>query len=394
MSQLPGTAQETLKRAIAGLTAQASGTETNEHVLVQLAEHLAIRYALERYERGDMKVNEVRQMLGRLNQEIDGLRKILQTHEDKMSEAGLAVESHRGILDRQFWASVPENAKQNVLLSEDAWCIPPRNVQSYVNDLMQRGDVAGAVRILQNYASCAENEDPDARRKTAMGLSEMAPLYADANPEALQEALRHIGLGLSTERDSEIQGLVSAAFVRLSQEAASHRCYPAMEQALDLISAVDAQRPGTARSLRTKMGIEECVPELVDEAVRSRRATAGLTTVLKQLPQLAVENFATRFNRCNFRDDAEVVSGLAAELGEQGLQHLRSIVRAARLPRRSKWSACSASWISRPWRCFFPIASRASHWPRKTASCARFPRAARPGEAVCCWICSITSTRW
>ncbi len=104
MSQLPGGAQDTLKRAIAGLAAQASDAKPDEHVLVQLAEHLAIRYALERYERGDMQVNAVRQMLDRMNQEIESLRKILETHEDKMSAAGLAVESHREILDRQFWA--------------------------------------------------------------------------------------------------------------------------------------------------------------------------------------------------------------------------------------------------------------------------------------------------
>ena len=64
-----------------------------------------------------MKVNAVRQMLDRMNQEIEALRKILGQHEDKMTEAGLLVESHREILDRQFWASVPESAKREVLLS-------------------------------------------------------------------------------------------------------------------------------------------------------------------------------------------------------------------------------------------------------------------------------------
>jgi hypothetical protein len=328
MAQLPGNAQDTLKRAISGLAAQASGAATDEHLLVQLAEHLAIRYALQRYERGDMKVNEVRRMLARLNQEIGSLRKVLENYEDKMSAAGLAVESHRDILDRQFWASVPENAKQDVLLSDDAWCIPPRNVQSYVVELMEKGDVDGAVRILQNYSACADNEDADARKRTAVGISEMAPLYAQSNPEALLEALRHIGLRLSTERDNELQALVSAAFVRLSQEATARRCYPAMQQALNLISGVDAHRPGIARSLRTKMGIEDSVPELVEEAVRARHAAVGLTSVLKQLPQIAMEQFAARFNRCTFRDDAEVVSGLASEIGEEGIQHLRGVVRA------------------------------------------------------------------
>jgi hypothetical protein len=327
LSQLPGRAQDTLKQALAGLAAQAPTDKPDESVLVQLAEHLAIRFALERFERGEVKVNAVRQMLDRMNQEIDNLRKILGSHEDKMSDAGILAESHREILDRQFWAAVPESGKQAVLLSGEAWCIPPRNVQSYVGELIEKGNIAEAISILQNYAACSESEEADARKKTAVGLSEMAELYAKADPKLLGEALRHLGLRLSVEQDTELQGLVSAAFVRLSQEAATNRFYPAMEQALDLISGVETQRPGIARSLRGKMGIEERVPEFVEEALRARQAAAGLTSVLKLLPQTAMEQLSARFNRCSLRDDAEHVANLAADLGEEGVQYLRSIVR-------------------------------------------------------------------
>jgi hypothetical protein len=327
MNQLPGTAQDTLKRAIAGLAAQAPEGQPDESVLVKLAEHLAIRFALERFESGEVKVNAVRQMLDRMNQEIENLRKILGAHEDKMTDAGMMVESHREILDRQFWAAVPESGKQAVLLSTDAWCIPPKNVQSYVAHLIETGDVAQAISILQNYASCADSEELDARKKTAMGLSEMAELYAKADPKLLGEALRHLGVRLSVEQDTDLQTLVSAAFVRLSQEAATSRCFPVMEQALDLISGVEAQRPGIGRSLRPKMGIEERVPEFVDEALRARQAVAGLTNVLKMLPQTAMEQLSMRFNRCSLREDAEHISNLAADLGEEGLQYLRSTVR-------------------------------------------------------------------
>ncbi|MGA2810544.1 MAG: PilZ domain-containing protein [Candidatus Acidiferrum sp.] len=327
MAELPGRAQDTLKQAIAGLAAQAPVGKPDESVLVQLAEHLAIRFALERFEQGEVKVNAVRQMLDRMNAEIENLRKILGAHEDKMSEAGILQESHREILDRQFWAAVPESGKREVLLSDEAWCIPPRNVQSYVADLIAQGNVAEAISILQNYAACAESDETDARRKTAVGLSEMADLYAKADPKLLSEALRHLGLRLNLEQDAELQGLVSAAFVRLSQEAATSRCYAAMEQALDLLTAVEAQRPGVGRALRSKMGIEERVPEFVDEALRARQAAAGLTSVLKLLPQSAIEQLASRFNRCALRDDSEHVANLAHDLGEEGLQYLRSTLR-------------------------------------------------------------------
>jgi hypothetical protein len=329
MSQLPGRAQGTLKAALAELAAHAPNSKPDQSMLVQLAEHLAIRFALERYETGEVKVNAVRQMLDRMNTEIDSLRKILGAHEDKMSEAGLTVETHREILDRQFWAAVPDNGKRTVLLSSEAWCIPPRNVQSYVSELIEQGNIADAISVLQNYAECADSDESDARKKTAAGLSQMAPLYAKVDPKLLVAALQQLGLRLNIEQDAELQGLVSAAFVRLSQEAATSRSYPAMEQALDLVSGVEAQRPGTARSLRAKMGIEERVPEFVEEALRARQAAAGLTNVLKMLPQASMEQLATRFNRCSLRSDADHVANLATDVGEEGLQCLRSTMRGA-----------------------------------------------------------------
>jgi hypothetical protein len=327
VAQLPVRAQDTLRQALAGIAEQGKGKKFDQSVLLQLAEHLSIRFAMERFERGEVKVNAVRQMLDRMNQEIEGLRKILGQHEDKMAEAGILAESHREILDRVFWSSVPETAKREVLLSDEAWCIPPKNVQSYVAALIEHGEVAEAISILQNYAKCADSEEPDARKRAATGLSEMAGLYAQADPKLLADALRHVGLRLSVEQDQDLQALVSAAFVRLSQEAAAQRCFPAMQQALDLLNGVEGQRPGMAKTLRAKMGIEERVPEFVEEALRAREISAGLTGVLRQLPQTAMEQISSRFNRCQLRDDLENVANLANDLGEEALQYVRSTVR-------------------------------------------------------------------
>jgi len=327
VAQLPMRAQDMLRNALAGIAEQGKNAKLDQSMLVKLAEHLSIRFALERFERGEVKVNAVRQMLDRMNQEIELLRKILGQHEDKMVEAGLLVESHRELLDRQFWASVPESAKREVLLSSEAWCIPPKNVQSFVAGLIEQGNVAEAISILKNYASCADSEEPDARKRAATGLSELAELYAQADPKLLVQALRHVGVRLSVEQDQDLQSLVSAAFVRLSQEAAAKRCFPAMEQALNLLAGVESQRPGIAKTLRTKMGIEDRVPEFVEEALRARQLSAGLTGVLKQLPQTAMEQLAVRFNRCQYRDDLENIANLAHDLGEEAAQYLRSTVR-------------------------------------------------------------------
>jgi hypothetical protein len=113
----------------------------------------------------------------------------------------------------------------------------------------------------------------------------------------------------------------------MSQEAATTHCFPAMQKALDLVAGVESQRPGIARNLRTKMGIEERVPEFVEEALKARHVAAGLTDVLKLLPQTTMEQLAARFNRCSLRDDSEHVANLAADLGEEAVQYLRSTVR-------------------------------------------------------------------
>lgn len=327
VSEMPGNAQNLLRQALTTLAARSPNARPDESVLVQLAEHLAIRFALERFERGEVKVNAVRQMLDRMHQEIDNLRKILGAHEDKMSEGGMLFESHREILDKQFWAAVPERGKHQILLSSEAWCIPAHNVQSYVRELIGKGNVAEAISILKNYAACAESEDPEARKKTAVGLAELSEVYAKADPKLLGVALKHVGLRLSLEKDDEIQGLASGAFVRLSQQAATSRFFPAMEQALELANSVEAQRPGVGRNLRSKMGIEERVPEFVEEALRAREVAAGLTKVLKMLPQTTMEQLAIRFNRCSLRDESEHVANLAADLGEEAVQYLRSTVR-------------------------------------------------------------------
>jgi len=207
-----------LKRAIAALAAQAPAGQTDESVLVKLAEHLAIKFALDRFESGEVKVNAVRQMLDRMNQEIENLRKILGAHEDKMTDAGMLVESHREILDRQFWAAVPESGKRAVLLSGDAWCIPPKNIQSYVAQLIEKGEIAEAISILQNYASCAESDEADARKKTTMGLSELAQLYAQAQQVAAErDALTMLLVGGGDLPGADLAEL-ARMFARLTDE--------------------------------------------------------------------------------------------------------------------------------------------------------------------------------
>ena len=90
----------------------AQKSDQDSPLLMKAAEHMAIRFALERYQKGEVKVNAVHQMLEHMSRQMDTLRNILKLQEDKMTKAGMLVESHADILDRMFWAEVPRPARR------------------------------------------------------------------------------------------------------------------------------------------------------------------------------------------------------------------------------------------------------------------------------------------
>src|SRR4029077_20683153 len=269
LSAMPVRSQVTLQQALAGLAAQAPNEKPDRPMLLKLAEHVAIRFALDSYEKGELRVNAVKQLLDRMNTEIEGLRKILTSQEEQMANAGLQVQSYTELLDQEFWEQVPDENKKEVMVSDEAWCVPPRKVRTFLEEMLRRGELKTVNEILMKYATCIGLESDDARRTTAIGLGELAELYGSGDGRELIESIRRVGNQLAAERDPELQMLVSAAFVRLSQEAASKRCYPAMQQALASLDSVEAQRPGSSQSLRPRIGAEERIPEFVEESLRS-----------------------------------------------------------------------------------------------------------------------------
>ena len=86
-------------------------SKADKPLLMRAAEQMAIHYALERFQSGDLKVNAVHELLEEMSRQMGNLRKILSYHEEKMSKAGLLVESHADLLDRKFWAELPEHSK-------------------------------------------------------------------------------------------------------------------------------------------------------------------------------------------------------------------------------------------------------------------------------------------
>jgi hypothetical protein len=329
LSAMPVRSQVTLQQALSGLAAQAPNEKPDRPMLLKLAEHVAIRFALDSYEKGELRVNAVKQLLDRMNTEIEGLRKILTSQEEQMANAGLQVQSYTELLDQEFWEQVPDENKKEVMVSDEAWCVPPRKVRSFLEDMLRRGELKTVNEILMKYASCIGLESDDARRTTAIGLSELAELYGSGDGSALIESIRRVGNQLAAERDPELQTLVSASFVRLSQEAASKRCYPAMQQALASLDSVEAQRPGSSQSLMPRIGAEDRIPEFVEESLRSGEIADGLLDILSLMPKATLQYITNRFGHSGFREDCELLADIVKGLGGEANRRLAEILQAS-----------------------------------------------------------------
>ncbi len=327
LHQLPAAGQAALAQALMSLNSQAEPPRPDDPLLLQLAERLAVRFAIQRYERGDVKTNAVVELLDRLKREIGSLRKILKTQEEKMGQAGLEVESHADILDKQFWARVPEKHKQKMLLSPEAWAVPPRNIRQFVEELIGRGDADSARAILDNYSQCVHTEDVDARRKAAAGLTEMADLFSRANPALLRTSLHYMGEALGKEGNADLQTLLGASFVRFSHEAAARREYRAVQEALQTMEMLEQKQPGLARLLWPRVKVGNPLPEFIDEAIKAPRIPDGLVEVLKRMPHATVDQVASRVPRCARRDEWQRMLEMVEAVGTQAVGHLSKILQ-------------------------------------------------------------------
>jgi hypothetical protein len=316
-----------LQQLLETLSAKYSTEKSDTPLLMKAAEHMAIRFAMERFQKGDVKVNAVHQMLEHMSRQMDSLRRILRIQEDKMSKAGILVESHADILDRMFWAEVPEEGKKSVLLSAEAACVPSRNIRQYVELLLERGDKQTVTDILKNYSTCLKTREVEPRRKTAVGLSQLADLFATPGIDLIGPTIHQAGEALVKEPDAEVQSLLSAAFVRLSSEANNRKHFSALNDVCAALDDLAKERPATANDLRPRIGVENRIPEFIEEALRMEQVPADLLSVLRRTFPASVEHLADRFFRCMRREECDRMVELVKELGVEATQQMREMLR-------------------------------------------------------------------
>ena len=324
-----------LQQLLGSLAAKATDKqEEDAPLLMKAAEHMAIRFALDRYQKGEVKVNAVHQMMEHMSRQMDSLRQILKIQEEKMNKAGILVESHADILDRMFWAEVPESGKRSVLMSHEAPCVPPRNLRQFVEVLLDRDDKQSATDILNNYTSCLSARETEPRRRTAIGISQVADLYARLGGQPMGLAVRKLSEQLIAEKEPELQSLMSAAFVRLSQEASAAKNYAAVSEVCAGMDLITVQRPVLMSDLRPRVGVENRLPEYIEEALQQDPIPEDLLAVLRRTSQTGAEHLADRFFRCMRRDECDHMIELVKGLGSPVMLQLRELLRTGQ-PRQA-----------------------------------------------------------
>ena len=328
LSAVSGGARMRFNDALVALASQVPAQPRDKFFLLRLAEHMAIRFAVDTYERGDAQVTAVRQLLERMGQEIAALRNILGVHETKLKDAGIAVDSYGDQLERQFWTAVPDATKRSVLLSPEAWCVPPRHVGDYLREQQKLGDHDACREILSNYLKGVESENADAQRKTFSGLCDLAECYGD-EAALLGEAITRVGARISIEQDRELRSLASAAFVRLGQEGATRQSYPALQVVLSSLDQLESQAPTLIQGLQQRIGLEDRLSEFLEDALRDRKVPNGLIEILQRLPRPGAKQLAKRFGQVGFREDCDLLLALFHNLGPEGTAYLKESMNEA-----------------------------------------------------------------
>jgi hypothetical protein len=328
VASLPLQGRQVLQEALAGLAAESPTGAQDPQLLLKLAERLALRIAMKRFERGDAKVDAVQEMLSRMGREIDRLRAKLAAFESQAQDAQKELENPERLVE-QFWAILPAEDKLRTLLSPQAFDLPSQHIRKFLEQVPRRGDVQTPRTVLEHYAEGAGEASTTTRRRVVEGIADLADLFSAAGDQTLERALAAIGAQLLAEQDVELQNALSSALVQLSQLAADGHHYGALQEAMVQTSALAHYRPDIANALRPRIGMESRVPHLIEEALKKPTVPQHLLEVLKEMPRAAALQTANQFNQATEKERSDRVLALATALGPAIAGVLRETLRSS-----------------------------------------------------------------
>jgi hypothetical protein len=95
--------------------------------------------------------------------------------------------------------------------------------------------------------------------------------------------------------------------------------------------------------LRPRVGVENRIPEFIEEALQADNFAPDLLVVLRRTSQFGAEHLADRFFRCMRRDECDRMVDLVREMGSPALAQLREILRTG----QSRQSSAVVGLLSR-----------------------------------------------
>jgi hypothetical protein len=78
--------------------------------------------------------------------------------------------------------------------------------------------------------------------------------------------------------------------------------------------------------LRSRIGVENRLPEMIEEAINAEQISGEVVDVLQQLPKNSVEHLSDRFFRAQKREECDRIVELVGELGDQAMHELRGLI--------------------------------------------------------------------
>jgi hypothetical protein len=287
----------------------------DDPILAQVAEHLAVRFALRSWEEGELSIQEIAGLLRRIAREVADLQRILTMHDPRAARPPAGTPSRAERLEDLFWRAVPELAKHRLLRSGDAWCVPPREVAACVERSLNRCDIDAARQVMRQFSLCVTATEEEGRRRAATGLVELAPLFGQVDARLLGTAVRDVAWRLRQEPMPAIRQLLADAFVRLSQEAAACHHYSAYQLSLEALEQIERTLPELGAGLRPRVVTAERVPGFLETALRARDFPPELVSILRRMPEATARTLSERFTRAGRTLERERLVGLAYELG-------------------------------------------------------------------------------
>jgi PilZ domain len=118
-----------------------------------------------------------------------------------------------------------------------------------------------------------------------------------------------------------------AAFTRFGQEACSRKHYKALVEVCVALDGVSKERPLMVQELRQRVGVENRLPEIIEEGINASELQEDLINVLQQIPKAAVEHLSDRFFRSQKRVECDRIVELVAELGQPAVADLAVMLR-------------------------------------------------------------------